>query len=81
MTLFTDSSTDEKYSFSGFGTLENTDLLQMEFIDINRMNGQLANHIKIFKDVNKKTENPEACISCKSWNITEIKLLPPPAGA
>ena len=70
VTLFTDSSTDEKYSFSGFGTLENTDLLQMEFIDINRMNGQLANHIKIFKDVNKKTENPDAslihCSDCKT---------------
>ena len=30
--------------------------------DINRMNGQLANHIKIFKDVNKKTENPDASL-------------------
>ena len=59
VTLFVGSSRDDNYSFFGFGSLKDPDLLQIENIDINRINGKLTNHTTIFRDTEKKGKDPK----------------------
>ena len=79
VTLFVGSSTDGNYSFFGFGSLKDPDLLQIESIDINRINGKLTNHTTIFRDTEKKSKykdpKPDAeLIHTANCNIAEQKF-------
>ena len=54
--LYFGSSDDDNYSFQGFDNLDSPEVLFIETININRINGQLANHVRIFKNISKKKE-------------------------